>query len=352
MDALVLAAPHRFAVERVAVPQPGRMEVLCTVDSVAICGTDPHIIAGDFPGFWPHAFPFVPGHEWAGTVAALGEGAAAHGWRVGQRVAGTSHAGCGYCRMCSTGRYNLCESYGEPERGHRQYGHYSPGAYAEYVVHSIRSIFPLPDALPLEEAALMDPASIALHTTKRAGLDPGDTVVVLGPGPIGLLVVMCAFALGAGRVIVVGRGDRLARAAALGAEPIDYSAGDPVAAVRDATGGRGAPAVVESAGAAEALSQAVQMAARGGRVAVVGIPTGAAGEAAPLPLRRAVLDEIDIRGVRANRNTCTEVIPLMASKRVDAARLITHRFSLRDYAAALETFTSRRDGALKVIVKP
>lgn len=352
MDALILTAPGEFHVGRVPVPAPGPMEVLCRVDSVAICGTDPHIIAGDYPGFWPQAYPFVPGHEWAGEIVALGEGTGAVGWSVGQRVAGTSHAGCGYCRMCATGRYNLCEAYGDEARGHRQYGHYTQGAYAEYVVHSVRSVFAVPESLPLEEAALMDPASIALHTVKRAAFAPGDTVAVLGPGPMGLLVVMCALALGAGRVIAVGRGQRLARAAALGAEPVDYTAGDPVAAVRALTNGKGAPAVVECAGVADTLRQAVAMAARGGRVAVIGIPTGPDADAAPFPLRRAVLDEIEVRGVRANQNTCAEVLPLMASKRVDAGQLITHRFGLHEYAAALDVFTSRRDGALNVIVKP
>jgi L-iditol 2-dehydrogenase len=352
MDALVLRGPGAFGVEHVPVPAPGSLEALCRVDSVAICGTDPHIIAGDYPGFWPQAYPFIPGHEWAGTIVALGDGAASFGWHIGQRVAGTSHAGCGACRMCSTGRYNLCLAYGDPARGHRQYGHYSPGAYAEYVVHSIRSIFAVPEGLSLEVAALMDPASIALHTANRAEPDPGDTVVVLGLGPIGLLVLMCASALGAGRVLAVGRGERLARAVRLGAEPVDYTAGDPVAAVRELTGGLGAPAVYECAGAAETLHQAVLMAARGGRVAVVGIPTGPEADAAALPLRRAVLDEIEVRGVRANRNTCTEVLALMAAGRLDAGQLITHRFALRDYAAALATFTARTDGALKVLVKP
>ncbi|HEX2186821.1 MAG TPA: alcohol dehydrogenase catalytic domain-containing protein [Chloroflexota bacterium] len=352
MEALILTAPGAFHVGRVPVPEPGPMEVLCRVAAVAICGTDPHIIAGEYPGFWPREYPFVPGHEWAGEIVALGPWTAPFGWHVGQRVAGTSHAGCGYCRMCGTGRYNLCEAYGDPARGHRQYGHYSPGAYAEYVVHGVRSVFPVPPELPLEEAALMDPASIALYCAKRAAFGPGETVVVLGLGPIGLLVVMCAFALGAGRVIAVGRGQRLERAVALGAEPVDYTAGDAVGAVRALTGGRGAPAVVECAGVPETLAQAVHMAARGGCVAAVGIPTGPEGDAAPLPLRRAVLDEIEIRGVRANRNTCAEVLPLMASRRVDAGQLITHRFPLREYATALETFTSRKGGALKVIVTP
>ena len=146
-------------------------------------------------------------------MVELGPGAADLGWETGTRVAGTSHAGCGFCRLCVAGRYNLCENFGD-ERLHRQYGHYTQGSYADYVVHSVKSVFAVPDSLSDEEAAMLDPTSIALHTVKRGGQAPGDTVAVVGPGVMGLLVAECARALGAARVIVVGRGARLAKAAA------------------------------------------------------------------------------------------------------------------------------------------
>src|SRR5439155_1007017 len=110
------------------------------------------------------------------------------GWHAGQRVAGTSHAGCGLCRMCRIGRYNLCDNYGR-EPLHHQYGHYSQGADAEYVVHSIKAVFPLPDEIELCYGAMIDTASIALHSVKRPGIEPGDVVVVVGAGPMGFLIV-------------------------------------------------------------------------------------------------------------------------------------------------------------------
>jgi L-iditol 2-dehydrogenase len=348
MRAVVLTGPGQITLQDVPVPRPGRMELLCRVDTCFICGTDPHIIRGDYPGFWPRGYPFTPGHEWSGTIVEPGEGAELFGWRVGGRVAGTSHAGCGYCRMCRGGRYNLCESYGDEARGHRQYGHYTAGAYAEYVVHSVRSVTPVPDALPLDEAALLDPASIALHTVKRAEMAPGDTVAILGPGPMGLMVQLCALALGAGRVLMVGRGERLARAAALGAEPIDFSQEDAVAAVRRASGGAGADCVVECAGTSETLAQAIEMARKGGHVSVIGIPL----EPAALNVKKLVLEEIDLHGVRANRGTCEEVLPLLVNRRVDPRPLITHRFPLEQFPEALATFEERRDGAIKVALRP
>jgi L-iditol 2-dehydrogenase len=347
MRALVVQEPDVFSVQDVPRPEPGRHEVLCRVRAVAICGTDPHIIQGHYPGFWPKSFPFIPGHEWCGEVVALGPGAADFDWAVGTRVAGTSHAGCGFCRKCVEGRYNLCERFGD-ERVHRQYGHYTQGAYAEYVVHSIKSVFEVPYALSDEEAAMLDPAAIALHTVKRGGHAPGDPVVVVGPGVMGLLVAECARALGAGRVIVVGRGARLAKAATLGHETVDFTREDPVEAVRERTGGHGAEVALECSGDPAALAQCAALLRKGGRVAVIGIPM----EDARVPLQRIVLDEIEVVGVRAAAGEMPEAIALAAAGRLRLDELITHRYGLEDFAEAFATFTERRDGALKVIVRP
>jgi len=349
MRAVVLTGPNRHEVRNdLAVPRAAQMEVLCKVDSVAICGTDLHIYEGRFPGRWPKGYPFIPGHEWSGTVVEVGQGADDLGWRVGQRVAGTSHAGCGYCRMCRTGRYNLCENYGR-EPLHHQYGHYSQGADAEYVVQSIRSVFPIPDELELRHGAMVDTASIALHSVKRAGIEPGDAVVVVGPGPMGILTADCALALGAATVIVTGSGDRLARATELGFVTVDYRREDPVQEVRRLTEGKGAHVAIDTAGTSHSIRQSVDVLRKGGRVAFTGVPTE--GDTA-LPMQKIVLEEIDLFGVRANRNTMEEVIPLIVSGRVRVAPLVTHTFPLEDYGQALHTFADRIDGALKVLVQP
>jgi L-iditol 2-dehydrogenase len=341
MRALVVSAPNEFAVQDVERPAPGEHEVLCKVRAIAICGTDPHIIQGHYPGFWPQGWPLIPGHEWCGEVVELGPGAADFGFAVGMRVAGTSHAACGYCRNCVRGRYNICERFGDL-RVHKQYGHNVDGAYADFVVHSIKSVFAVPDALSDEEAAMLDPAAIALHTVKRGGHAPGDTVVVVGPGVMGLLVAEFARATGAGRVIVVGRGARLEKAAAMGYETVDFTAVDPVEAVR------GADVALECSGDPAAVGQCAALVRKGGRVAVIGIPM----EGAQIPLQRVVLDEIDIVGVRAAAGEMPEAIALVAAGRVRLGELITHRFALEDFAEAYATFTERRDGALKVIVRP
>jgi L-iditol 2-dehydrogenase len=348
MNALVLTAPHEFEIRDVPRPTSKSNEVLCRVKAVAICGTDAEIIEGTFKGRWPRSYPFVPGHEWSGDVIEAGEIALEYGFVPGTRVAGTSHSGCGYCRMCRTGRYNLCFNYGREDLGHRQYGHYTQGAYAEYVVQTIKSVFKIPDAMPYDVAALCDTASIALHSVKRPGVDPGDVVVGVGSGGMGLLIAMCATTLGAARVIVVGGGKRLERASALGFETVDYHDGDPVAKVRDMTGGIGADVALDSAGTKDSVGQSIGMVRKGGRVAFTGIPK----EPSLIDFQKIVLEEIDLYGVRANRNTMEEVIPLMTDGRIPAEKLITHHFKLADFADALRTFEGRVDGALKVIVEP
>jgi L-iditol 2-dehydrogenase len=147
---------------------------------------------------------------------------------------------------------------------------------------------------------------------------------------------------------MVGRGARLEKAAELGQEPVDFTAEDPVEAIRARTGGRGADVALECSGDPESVGRCVDLVRKGGRVAVIGIPL----EPAPIPLRRLVLDEIDVVGVRAAAGEMPEAIALVATGRIPLKELITHRFALEDFADAYRVFTERVDGALKVIVRP
>ena len=348
MEALVVLEPNRLEIQQVPIPTPGPNEVLARVRAVSICGTDAHLVRGDYPGFWPPAFPFIPGHEWAGEIAALGPGAELFGWKVGDRVAGTSHDACGVCQKCVEGHYNLCENYGRPGL-HKQYGHSVQGADATYVVHGVKCIFPLPDAISFDEGAVIDPASIALHVANRGNIAPGDNVAIMGAGAIGLLGGDAARIRGAARVIVVERNPgRLAKAAAMGFETIDPSAGDPVAIVREMTGGLGADVVLECAGVPVTVQLALGMLRRGGRCAAVGIPT----QGVEIAMQRLVLDELELVGCRASAGEMRRVMPLVEQGRMRVREVMTHRFALTDYAQALATFNDPASGAIKIIVAP
>lgn len=343
MKALVLTAPNEFSVTEVPDPSPGPFEVLCRVERVGICGTDVHMVRGDYP-MWPAYHPFTPGHEWSGQVVGLGAGAEDFGWAAGDRVVGSSHAPCSYCTNCIRGRYNLCLNYGHPDL-HSHYGHTKPGAFADLVVHSIRSVFKLPDGLDYDQGAVADPASIALHCANQGAVHDGQTVAVIGAGPVGLLAADAARTLGASRVVMAARGTRLGIVEKFGFESVDTAAGDPVAAFRAKVPG-GADVVLDAAGTPQTIPMGLAMLARGGRCSVVGIPTSDV----TANLSALVLDELELVGSRAVRGEMAPVLDFIADGRVRARELITHRYPLSEFATALDVTDRRVDGALKVLI--
>ncbi len=348
MEALVVLEPNKLEIQEVPIPTPGPNEVLARVRAVSICGTDAHLVRGDYPGFWPPAFPFIPGHEWAGEIAALGPGAELFGWKVGDRVAGTSHDACGVCQKCVEGHYNLCENYGKLGL-HKQYGHNVQGADATYVVQGVKTIFNLPDGISFELGAIIDPASIALHVANRGNVQPGDAVAITGGGAIGLLSGDAALIRGASRIIVIEpNAGRRAKAEQLGFETVDPGASDPVETVRAMTAGLGVDVVLECAGVPITVQWALGMLRRGGRCAAVGIPT----KGVEIAMQRIVLDELELVGCRASAGEMRRVMPLVEQGRMRVKEMVTHRFSLSQYEQALATLNDPKSGAIKIVIEP
>ena len=347
MKAIRLNGPNDFEFTDVPIPSPDEYEVLCRVESVSICGTDPHIINGDFPGVWPQNFPLIPGHEWSGTVVALGSKSEHFGWKVGDRVCGIANLGCGHCKNCMEGRFTLCLNYGN-QKVHRMYGHISQGAYAEYIAVNIRAISKIPDEMDHDTACVMDTLSIALHVVMHSHLEPGDDVLVNGAGAQGWMSIICCKSMGARNIYCSGSGDRLEMAKKLGAIPIDYHKEDIAEAVMRYTGGLGVKRVMECTGTKEGVVKACWSVARGGTISVIGFPK----EDVPIPIKHLVMDEIELVGNRANPNTLDKAISIASQHLEDVRGLITHTFPLSEYAKAYETFTKRADHSLKVVVKP
>lgn len=349
MKAMVLTGPGTWELQEVDVPVPGMGQVLCRIDAVAICGSDPEIIHGGLPGIWPPSYPFIAGHEWAGTVAAVGPDVL--DVEVGDRVAGEAHKGCGYCSNCLKGRYTLCLNYGKPETGHRHYGFTSQGAYAQYNVYHRKCITKIPEQVSFTEAAMCDTAGVALHGLELTEVIPGSTVAVIGPGPIGMMSMKLAKAMGAGSVIVVGRMPRLKTAMELGADQVvDFSKCDPVEKVKALTDGLGVSLVLECSGAPGTIIQALNMCGKGGKVVMLGVAKDGVTEA--IPLKFTTHNELSLLGSRANPNTSQKVIRMIASKRIDVKKMVTHTFPLEEIGAAFETFEKRLDGAMKVVIYP
>ena len=211
MKAWVLDGPERLRLTEKPVPEPGPAEVLVRVDAVAICGTDVEILTKGLPAMIGGGLPFnknfTPGHEYMGTVARLGAGV--DEWRVGDRVAVEVHAGCGRCERCRMGMYTSCLNYGlnygESSKGHRANGFTTDGGFAEYAVNQVNTLIHVPEGMSDEEATLIVTAGTATYGLDvLGGLIAGESLVVTGPGPIGLMSVAVAKALGAQPVILTG----------------------------------------------------------------------------------------------------------------------------------------------------
>jgi L-iditol 2-dehydrogenase len=350
MQAAVLFAHGDLRVTEVAVPEPGTQEVLIQVEACAICGTDPKIVAHGWPGN-PPLGQYIPGHEFAGAVAALGEGVT--NYAVGDRVAIEPHKGCGICENCIRGFYTTCLNYGDIKAGHRHYGFTVNGGYAEYAVCHVNALHRVPDSLSLDEATLITTAGTALYgITRIGGVRAGETVVVSGPGPIGLMACQLVKTLGAGTVVFTGtRPERLALGVALGAADVTINVreSDVVKEIFTLTGNVGADLTVECAGTAQAAADAVEFTRKNGRVALVGIYEGAI----PINLNKVVQWNMTLAGGKAEGDrSLRRVLPLMADGRIKAEPLITHRFPLAEIDDAMQTFVERKGGAIKVVIHP
>jgi L-iditol 2-dehydrogenase len=331
------------------VPEVGPNEVLIRVEACAICGTDPKILAHGWPNH-PAYGQFIFGHEYAGTIAAVGEDVTE--FKVDDHVAVEPHKGCGVCNNCRDGLYNTCLNYGIHEKGHRHYGFTTNGGYAEYALNHINSVYRVPVGMPIDQATLITTAATSLYGIRRiGGIQCGETVVVSGPGAIGLMGVVMARLLGAGRIILTGtREERLETGCRLGADiTINVGKEKVVDRIFQLTGGVGADAVLECAGTTQAVVDAVEFTKKNGRIALVGIYK----EPAPINVNKVVQWNITIAGSKAEgERSLAQALSLLSRGTVDLSSLITHTFPLDEVHAAFETAEKRLGGAIKVVVHP
>jgi len=349
MKAAVLFDYGDLRVTEVSVPALDVGEVLVKIDSVAICGSDPAIIAHGWKGH-SKLGEFIPGHEFTGTVAKVAQDVSE--LVVGDRVAVEPHKGCGRCQNCLRGLYTTCLNYGNVGKGHRHYGFSTNGGYADYAVGHVNTLHKLPDSISFEEGTMLTGAGTVLYGYERIGwIWPGDTVVVTGPGAIGLMSAHIARVLGAGRVILTGtREDRLSVGRQLGADiTLNVREVNVIEAVMDLTHGVGANMIVECTGQPGPAAEALHMVCKNGRISYNGIYH----DQVTLDLDRIVQWNLTITGPKAEgRLNLERAIPLMADGRINLKPLITHTFPLDQINAAFDTFTNRVGGAIKVLVKP
>ena len=336
MNALVKTAKGKGLIEirEVPVPEIGDNEVLIEVKAAGICGTDIHIFNNTFP-YWP---PVILGHEFSGIIAKIGKNVI--DWKIGDRVVGEPHTrACGKCWLCRTGNRQIC-----PEK--RSPGWGIDGCFAKYMKYPEPELLhKIPGTLSFEEAALVEPtANVVSDVLERGAIQPVDFVVVIGPGPIGLLAAMAAKAGGAAKVVVVGTDadEELRLPTTRKIKSIDYVVNvnkeDPVSLVMDLTESRGADLVVEASGAVAGITSAFKFVRKLGKITAIGL-TGK--ERIEFPYDAGMFKAIEfIFNLSTSYTSWDKAIQLLDSGKIETSPLITHQGGLerwKEFFTDLET---------------
>ena len=334
-----------MSVEDVADPQiTTPSAAIVRVERTAICGSDLHLYHGAMGGAGIHL-----GHEFVGTVEEVGP--EVNRLHRGDRVLVSGVIGCGHCAACLARDPAVCQTGGLAIFGTSEA---LAGGQAEAVIVPAADTFalPVPEGISIEQAVLLtDILPTGYLGALRADIKPGDTVVVIGLGPVGVFAVQCAQLFGPARILAVDMvPDRLRRAEALGAEPVDASNGGTVAQVLEQTAGRGAHAVIEAVGTDQTVQDALYCAAAGGTVSVIGVNVNMA---FPFPMAVALMRGLTFRVTLASiPSTWDTLIPLIECGRLHPEDVFTHRLGLSEAPEAYRIFDQHEDGVLKVLLDP
>ena len=348
MNAAVFQGPGRITLDRKPIPTAGPGEAIVKVSMTTICGTDVHILKGEYP-----VEPGLTiGHEPVGTIAELGPGVT--GYQIGQRVLAGAVSPCGQCHSCLDGHAAQC---GGKAIGGWRLGNVIDGCQAEYVrvPFAMANLAPIPDALTDEEVLMCpDIMSTGFAGAERGRIRIGDSVAVFAQGPIGLCATAGARLCGAGCIIVVdGVPERLAVARQLGADHvIDFHHSDPVDEIMRLTDGRGVDVAIEALGQQQTFESCLRVLKPGGTLSSLGVYSGKL--TLPVDAFAAGLGDHTLVTTLCpgGKERMRRLINMIASGRVDLRPLATHRFALRDIEAAYALFAAQKDGVLKVIITP
>lgn len=334
MRKIVLDEPFKMHQEECDIPQPKRDEVRILVKRIGICGSDPTIYRGLHPYV---TFPVVLGHEISGVIEAVGEAVSPE--RIGERVTVIPHLVCKKCDACKTKTYNFCEEL-------RCTGAEADGAMCDYFCISSEMAIKIPDTMTLDDAALVEPACVAYHGAKRGHIQKGETVLIVGAGPIGVFCMQSCFALGAGKVYIADMdAERLALAKKLGAtgtiqvgpqsiQDIE----DKIDVFYDCVGEKG-----------HVLNNILEVAKRGSRIVVIGVLQN--GYIIPR-LPDFVQHELSLSGTTMYVPTdYREMLELMGERKIVTDGMISHRFTLEDVPMVLDMLDKKKEKTFKILIE-
>ena len=334
-----LVKPERVILEEVEIPSVRENEVLIKVKYCGICGSDIHSYKGKHPFVHP---PIVLGHEFSGIISQTGK--KVKNFHKEERVSVEPNIVCGKCYNCLHGRYNICNYL--KVIGCVGYN----GAFAQYIAVPQNKVIKLPREISFEEGALIEPTAVAVHAVRKSKQKIGDKVLILGAGPIGLLIMQVAKVSGAGEIIITDLLDyRLKKAKELGADKIVNSVSrDLVEFIRETYGENGIDLIYECVGREETLSEAIQIARKGTKIMIVGVP-----EENPRVNLAYIGDrELELIGsLMYIRDDFEEAIDLIQKKKIQVQPLITHSFKLKDIKKAFELILKKKENVMKVLIE-
>ena len=340
MKAAVLYGVRDLRLEDVPKPEISDNEVLIRVNASGICGTDIHIYRGE----WKTNTPIILGHEFSGVIADVGR--EVKDLNIGDPVVAEPNIPCGSCYFCRMSERNyFCENL-------EATGVTINGAFAEYVKIVASNVYKLPEGYSLDEAALIEPLACCVRGIDQAEIKVGDTVAIIGAGPVGLILLQLALQSGASMVIQTDMEDsRLSLAKELGADhTINVTKEDPIESIKELTDGYGVDVAIEAVGKPEAITQAMRATRRGGKLVIFGVsPEDAVWKVRPFELYDK---ELTIKTSYRSPYTFQRAVKIAVSGRVRLKPLISHVFKLDDIHRAFEVAEKRLEGAVKVLVKP
>lgn len=342
--AAFMSGLDNMVIKEVPVPEVGEKQVLVQLEYVGICGSDVHYYHHGVCGSYKVNLEedYMLGHECAGTVVEVGAGV--ENLKVGDRVALEPGITCGECEYCKSGRYNLCPDVVFLATPPVQ------GCYEEYIAFPENMCFKLPDNVSTKEGALIEPLAVGFHAASQGDVQPGDTVVILGAGCIGLVTLLSCKARGAGTIIVSDLVDaRLEKAKELGATYVFNGKDvDVLAEISKLTNGKGANKVFETAGSPFTIAQTPHIVSKGGTITLVGL---AAVEEINFNFAQIMAKEAEIKSVFRYRNIYPKAIAAVSSGAIDVKGIVTHEFDLEHIQDAFQEAVNNKTDLVKAIIK-
>lgn len=342
MRAGYVTGKGQFELVEVADPAPTEGQVVVAVARCGICGSDVHA----YQEGWPYS-PGICGHEWVGTVVDVGPAVDDRLVREGDRVVGGQAPGCGTCPECRAGHGNFCRVAASEYSGRRAP---TSGGFAPFLTLSANRLTGVPEGVTDDQAALIEPASVAMHAVRRSKLAIGDVACVVGCGPIGLMAIQAARLGGAGTIVAVEPdADRQAIARTLGADVAVAPGEELRAAINDLTGGLRADIAFDCAGIPQTLQQSVDMVRQGGSVCMVGV---SGGEATINPMRWMMKEVTVDTSIAFTLDEMTICAGLVADGRISTEGFVDGTVDLDGLPSTIEDLAARRTQAIKLLVDP